>query len=379
MRKILHIFAAAIFCALSAGAVPVTPATIPHVTFVNGSGGPCAGCKLSTFTAGTTTPLATYTDSTGTSVNTNPITLDAAGGANIWLGRFSYKFILKDSLGNTIWTVDNVNAATLFPCAPAGTIQIANSGVNGLSCDANITIDTINHTLKVGTLGPNYVTIGALGTPTSWFFDTTSPATALASLGGGFSFPGAGIPKSTGTAWGTSYTTSGSGTVVALATSPVFITPTLGVASATSVQIASGTALAGNQGNGTLVQHSTGSTTSGHGAMFDASGNVVDGGSPYVNTTTDYVWTFTSCSNNVGQPSQCLGSTTLPGIMPDATYSVHCDVFTGSEPSDQFIVISTWPLPTSSGGTLSYRMVQPMQNGTTGGVAMPVVCHAHHN
>lgn len=33
-------------------------------------------------------------------------------------------------------------------------------------------------------------------------------------------YPGAGIPNSTGTAWGTSYTTSGSGTVLALATNP---------------------------------------------------------------------------------------------------------------------------------------------------------------
>lgn len=48
-------------------------------------------------------------------------------------------------------------------------------------------------------------------------------------------YPGAGIPNSTGSAWGTSYSTTGSGTVVALATSPVFTTPSLGVASATSL------------------------------------------------------------------------------------------------------------------------------------------------
>ena len=41
-------------------------------------------------------------------------------------------------------------------------------------------------------------------------------------------YPGAGIPNSTGTAWGTSYSTTGSGTVVALATSPSFVTPILG-------------------------------------------------------------------------------------------------------------------------------------------------------
>jgi hypothetical protein len=41
-------------------------------------------------------------------------------------------------------------------------------------------------------------------------------------------YPGAGIPNSTGTAWGTSYTTTGSGTVLALATSPNLTTPILG-------------------------------------------------------------------------------------------------------------------------------------------------------
>lgn len=43
-------------------------------------------------------------------------------------------------------------------------------------------------------------------------------------------YPGAGIANSTGTAWGTSYTTSGSGTVVALATGASLITPTINTA-----------------------------------------------------------------------------------------------------------------------------------------------------
>lgn len=41
-------------------------------------------------------------------------------------------------------------------------------------------------------------------------------------------YPASGIANSTGTAWGTSYTTTGSGTVLALATSPSFTTPILG-------------------------------------------------------------------------------------------------------------------------------------------------------
>lgn len=41
-------------------------------------------------------------------------------------------------------------------------------------------------------------------------------------------YPAAGIPNSTGSAWSTSYSTTGSGTVVALATNPVFVGPALG-------------------------------------------------------------------------------------------------------------------------------------------------------
>jgi len=63
----------------------------------------------------------------------------------------------------------------------------------------------------------NMVTTGDVGTVTS---------TMLAS-GAGMTYPGAGIPNSTGSAWGTSYTTSGSGTVVALNNTPTLTNPTI--------------------------------------------------------------------------------------------------------------------------------------------------------
>jgi hypothetical protein len=62
-----------------------------------------------------------------------------------------------------------------------------------------------------------------------------SGAPAWAAASSSMVYPAAGIANSTGTAWGTSYSTTGSGSVVALATSPSFTTPTLGVASATSI------------------------------------------------------------------------------------------------------------------------------------------------
>jgi hypothetical protein len=46
--------------------------------------------------------------------------------------------------------------------------------------------------------------------------------------GASATYPAAGIANSTGTAWGTSYSTTGTGTVLALATSPSFTTPILG-------------------------------------------------------------------------------------------------------------------------------------------------------
>ena len=53
-------------------------------------------------------------------------------------------------------------------------------------------------------------------------------------------YPGAGIANSTGTAWDTSYTTTGTGTVVALATSPTFVTPILGTPTSGTLTNATG-------------------------------------------------------------------------------------------------------------------------------------------
>jgi hypothetical protein len=81
----------------------------PKLQFFSSSGELLVGGKLYTYQAGTTTPLATYTDSTGTTANTNPIILDVRGEANVWLGTSSYKFVLKDSNDVSIWTVDNIS------------------------------------------------------------------------------------------------------------------------------------------------------------------------------------------------------------------------------------------------------------------------------
>ena len=81
----------------------------PKLQFFDLNGAPLSGGLLYTYAAGTTTPLASYTDSTGLIANTNPITLDSRGEANVWLGAAIYKFALYTSAGVLIWTVDNIS------------------------------------------------------------------------------------------------------------------------------------------------------------------------------------------------------------------------------------------------------------------------------
>lgn len=80
----------------------------PKLQFFDANGNPLSGGKLYTYAAGTTTPLATYTDFGAGTPNTNPIILDSRGEANVWLGSAAYKLVLTTSTGVEIWTVDNV-------------------------------------------------------------------------------------------------------------------------------------------------------------------------------------------------------------------------------------------------------------------------------
>jgi hypothetical protein len=79
--------------------------------FFSNEGLPLAGGKLQTFQAGSTTPLATYTDSSGLVANTNPIILGTSGRPpeTIWLSDgFFYKFVLSDANDVVIQTYDNL-------------------------------------------------------------------------------------------------------------------------------------------------------------------------------------------------------------------------------------------------------------------------------
>jgi len=105
----------------------------PKLQFFDLNGAPLSGGLLYTYAAGTTTPLATYTDSTGLIANTNPIVLDSRGEANVWLSGAIYKFALYTSAGVLIWTVDNINGSTFSVNAVGDGTTTAFSVVNGFT------------------------------------------------------------------------------------------------------------------------------------------------------------------------------------------------------------------------------------------------------
>ena len=79
--------------------------------FFDNNGAPLNAGKIYTYQAGSSTPLATYTSSSGLTANANPIILGTSGRPpnDIWLTEgFFYKFILKDSSDVTIQTYDNL-------------------------------------------------------------------------------------------------------------------------------------------------------------------------------------------------------------------------------------------------------------------------------
>lgn len=93
--------------------VNLSPVAGAAAQFLDNSGNVLTGGKLYTYLAGTTTPAATYTSSTGLTFHSNPIILDAAGrvpaGGEIWLSEdVQYKFVLKDANEVLIGTWDNI-------------------------------------------------------------------------------------------------------------------------------------------------------------------------------------------------------------------------------------------------------------------------------
>jgi hypothetical protein len=114
--------------------------------FFDNTGLPLNGGLIYTYQAGSTTPLATYTDVNGTIANSNPIVLDSSGRtpSEIWLTYgFNYKFVVQTSASITLGTYDNLY----------GIIGVANTSTGT--------------TIPTGMISLWYGSIGSV--PTGWY------------------------------------------------------------------------------------------------------------------------------------------------------------------------------------------------------------------
>ena len=150
MKKIL--LATLFGLLLQSAANSQTPVAIPSAvlapdfmqTFSDSSGRPLSGGLICTLVAGTTSGgsgqclmgqlKATFTDSTAGVTNQNPIVLNSAGQASIWLSSGGYKFVVMNSSGAVQRVVDNVqdfSFSLLKGIAAAGTDSLLSHVATG--------------------------------------------------------------------------------------------------------------------------------------------------------------------------------------------------------------------------------------------------------
>jgi hypothetical protein len=146
----------------------------PKQQIYGSDGNPLVGGKIYTYLAGTTTPLATYTDAGGLTANTNPIILNSLGQANIWLApSSSYKFSVFTSADVLLYTVDNIatpidylSLVTSLASPPPIGSTAPNTGAFTTLAATTGTITTVNSTTgNITTV--NATTITATGTITA--------------------------------------------------------------------------------------------------------------------------------------------------------------------------------------------------------------------
>jgi len=142
----------------------------PKLQFFGTDGLPLVGGKLYTYAAGTTTPLATYVDHTGTTTNTNPVILDSNGQANVWLPETtSFKYILKTAAETTLYTVDYVSIP--------------------------LTTNSFASPPAIGTGTPNSATFTTLNVTGAAVFESTADFTEDVTFDAGVDFTGTGAIK----------------------------------------------------------------------------------------------------------------------------------------------------------------------------------------
>jgi hypothetical protein len=247
--------------------------------------------------------VQTYTAGTGLTLATNQFSITNTGTAGTYGSASAVPVFVTNAQGQ-VTSVTNTSIAISGSAVSGnisgnaanvtGTVAIANGGSGQTTAQTamnafagavtsgsylrgngtNVVMNTIQAadvpTLNQNTTGSAGSVTNSLtsGTGISFSAGTTYNGSAAITINNSLPmvYPGAGIPNSSGTAWGTSYTTSGSGSVVALATSPVFVTPTLG------------TPISGNFSSGTFTWPTFNQNTTGTAGNVTGTVAIVNGG-----------------------------------------------------------------------------------------------------
>ena len=154
-------------------AVLLSPVGVGQQYFDN-NGVPLAGGLIYTYQAGTSTPLATYTDNGGITANANPIVLDSAGRVpyEIWMFTgYSYKFVIQSATATSIQTLDNLypilqNSPASAPAIPSGGIILWSGSTGSVPsgwylCDGTNGTPDLRNSFIVG--AGNTYAVGATG------------------------------------------------------------------------------------------------------------------------------------------------------------------------------------------------------------------------
>lgn len=112
----------------------------PKAQFFAADGTPLVGGKVYTYAAGTTTPLATFTDASANTPNTNPVILDSRGECNLWFTTAaSYKVVLKDADDVLQWTVDNITTYGTMASQNFNNVSITGGTITGVTATFDLT------------------------------------------------------------------------------------------------------------------------------------------------------------------------------------------------------------------------------------------------
>lgn len=148
-------------------AVLMTP---PYQYFSDDNGNPLSGGKIYTYVAGSVnTPKAAYTTAEGDIELSNPIILDSAGRAVIFI-EGSYKYTITDSNDVVIRTVDNVTSFTAFTQTTEGFFQSfsGNASQTAFTLSENLGDDEKSILVFVNAGLQQCATNGTFATDTGW-------------------------------------------------------------------------------------------------------------------------------------------------------------------------------------------------------------------